>query len=169
MREYKQLYRHKPPESYGDCFRTAIGCLLDMPPEKVPHFYDGIDKNDDATEANRAIKYWLWQQDYVMVTFAYECSLSEVLNFMQVSNPGIFYLITGTSVTGNNHVCVGLGDDIVWDPAPENGKLVGPNSNGQIIIEVLVPASQSSGWSSIDPASNETASDSSSKSTQEPL
>lgn len=146
MTPYKQLYRHNPPESYGDCFRTCIGCLLDLPPEKVPHFYDGLDKNDDATEANKAINYWLYQQGYVMVQFAYECPLEQVQNFMAVSNPNVYYLITGESVTGNNHVCIGLAGDIVWDPAPEGKGLVGLNSNGQHIIELLVPVSQSSGW-----------------------
>ena len=39
MEFYKQLNEHNPDEGvYGDCYRTAIGCLLNIPPEFVPHF-----------------------------------------------------------------------------------------------------------------------------------
>lgn len=158
MMKFKQLYRHKPPESYGDCFRTVLGCLLDLPPEKVPHFYDGIGKHDDATEANHAIRYWLFQQGYVMVTFAFEADVPDVLKCMEANNPGIYYLITGSSVTGNNHCCIGLGGEIVWDPAPEDQGLIGRNSNEQVIVEVLAPTNQSSGWLSQRLTGKQTAS-----------
>lgn len=167
MQKYKQLYRHNPPESYGDCFRTCLGCLLDMPPETVPHFYDGCGQDDDATEANEAIRYWLFQQGYVMVQFAYECPLEQVQHFMSVSNPTVYYLITGKSVTGNNHVCVGLAGDIIWDPAPEGKGLVGLNSHGQHLIELLVPVSQSSGWLSRQQIEERTRSETSSPPTPE--
>lgn len=167
MMKFKQLYRHNPPHSYGDCFRTVLGCLLDLPPEKVPHFYDGYDKDDDCTAANQQIGYWLSQQGYVMVQFAYECPVHQVLEFMGTSNPNVYYLITGRSVTGNNHVCVGLGDKIVWDPAPEGKGLIGPNSNGQVIIEVLVPTFLSSGWSYPKSSSSENASETGCETTRE--
>lgn len=163
MKKFKQLYRHNPPETYGDCYRTVLGCLLDMPPEQVPHFYDGIDKNDDATAANKAIIYWLSQQGHALVQFGFECSVAGVQKFMKISNPNIYYIITGRSVTGNNHCCIGLNGEIEWDPAPENKGLVGTNSNGQVIIEVLVPISQSSGWSSARPIEKQSASENSSE------
>lgn len=42
MTPFKQLYCHNPEgvgeETIGDCFRTAIGVLLDLPPAEIPHF-----------------------------------------------------------------------------------------------------------------------------------
>lgn len=148
MQSHKQLYPHNPPHSYGDCFRTALGCLLDLPPEQVPHFYDGVGADDDATEANKSIHYWLHSHGYTLVTVAYEAPLDQVLYSMGHNNPTLYYLISGTSITGNNHCCVALGGEIIWDPAPEGKGLIGPRSNGQIIIEVLASSRQSSGWSS---------------------
>lgn len=53
MTPYKQLYGHNPDQGiFGDCFRTALGCLLNLPPEKVPHFYDGCGPDDDERVAD---------------------------------------------------------------------------------------------------------------------
>ena len=39
MKFYKQLHKHDPDNGvWGDCHRTAIGCLLDIEPELIPNF-----------------------------------------------------------------------------------------------------------------------------------
>lgn len=142
MTPFKQLYNHDPKNGlYGDCYRTAIGCLLDLPPEKVPHFYDGYDQNDDATEANKTVKYWLLQQGVALVQIAYEASLADVLTAQSINNPGLYYMLSGRSGKNDcNHVVIACGGDIVWDPSKVNSGVKGPNQNGQIIIEYLVPS-----------------------------
>lgn len=157
MKMCKQLYPHRPDEGlFGDCFRTCVGCLLDMRPQEVPHFYDGYHGHEDATEANKAIKYWLAQRGYFFCTFAYQdTTVDHILEIMGINNPNALYLITGRSPRGTNHCCIGLGGEIIWDPAPEAGDLVGPNSEGQVIIEVLMPISQNSGWSTSPPIERE--------------
>ena len=41
MTPHKQLNRHRPEEGvFGDCYRTAIACLLDLRPQDVPHVAD---------------------------------------------------------------------------------------------------------------------------------
>lgn len=147
MQFHKQLHRHNPPESFGDCFRTSLGCFFNRLPQEMPHFYDGVDYGDDATKANEAIRLWINRQGYIPVVFVYECKLELVLYSMKMNNPGVYYMISGESVTGNNHCCIGLGDEIVWDPAEENCGLIGPNRDGQIIVEMFVPQAFGSAWS----------------------
>ena len=62
MKELKQLNLHRPEEGLiGDCFRTCIACLLDMPaPDHVPHAYElaGWD-NENSTEAHKLLNEYL--------------------------------------------------------------------------------------------------------------
>ena len=143
MTPYKQLYGHNPDKGiFGDCYRTAIGCLLNMPPEKVPHFYDGCRPEDDATEQNKAIKYWLEQQGFHIVQIAYECELEKLLHAQSLNNPEVYYMLSGKSGKHNcNHVVIACGGQIVWDPSRENSGISGKNINGQLICEYLVPMS----------------------------
>jgi len=144
MTPFKQLYGHDPANGiFGDCYRTAIGCLLDMPPEQVPHFYDGLTQESDATEANNAVRYWLSQQGYALVTIAFEnCTLDDLLYTQRHNNPKLYYLISGKSGAHDcNHIVVACGGQIVWDPSKKDSGISGPNQNNQFIIEFLVPAS----------------------------
>ncbi len=37
MLQHRQLFLHEPERrSFGDCHRTALACLLNLPPEEVP-------------------------------------------------------------------------------------------------------------------------------------
>ncbi len=60
MTPFKQLIRHNPPESTGDCYRTSIACLVDRDPSTVPHFV--VDWPED-TQAQLAryheVRAWL--------------------------------------------------------------------------------------------------------------
>ena len=50
MKFHKQLYRHDPENGvWGDCYRTAWACLLDLEPEDVPHFCEGFTDDGAAT------------------------------------------------------------------------------------------------------------------------
>jgi hypothetical protein len=143
MKQYKQLYAHNPPYTYGDCYRTAIGCLLDVPPEEVPHFY-GI-YPDDVDKAHELRDDWLRSRGYRVANFVYECSVKRALWAMGQNNPGLLYMMSGQS--GSNpdisHVVVCRGGDVIWDPSPDETGIVGPNKDGQIIIELLMPARMS--------------------------
>ena len=42
MTPYKQLNHHDPDNGIiGDCYRTAIACLLDLPPDALPNYCEG--------------------------------------------------------------------------------------------------------------------------------
>lgn len=64
MRRNLQLVRGFDPERgiYGDCFRTAISCLLDVEPQDVPHWFvngghDGIGAEVNTWLAERGLAY----------------------------------------------------------------------------------------------------------------
>lgn len=39
-----QSKSHNPPVQNGNCFRTAIACILELDPESIPHFEDMQDE-----------------------------------------------------------------------------------------------------------------------------
>lgn len=143
MTPYKQLYGHNPDQGiFGDCFRTALGCLLNMPPEKVPHFYDGCRPEDDATEQNKAVQYWLAQQGYRLVIIPYECSPETLLESQGFNNPDTYWLMSGKSGKHDcNHVVICCGNQVIWDPSRENSGVTGKNKDGQVWCEYLIPIS----------------------------
>lgn len=142
MTPYKQLFRHKPEEGViGDCERTAIGCLLDLPPDQVPHFGEKHWKDSDAFyEMEDA---WLRDRGLyrVKVVFQQGSSLEDVLANQQWMNRGVYYLLGGTSRTGCNHTVVGCGGEIAWDPSIDDAGIIGPCDDGYFWVIYLIPIS----------------------------
>lgn len=133
----KQLHKHNPSEdSYGDCHRTAIACILDKLPEEVPNW--GIHYGDDAMFF-RCAKEYLKTQGLQEFTYPITGSLEDVLISTARYNVNIPYMLTGQSPRGFNHVVVCRNDEIIHDPAIEGGGLVGPSlPNGYYWVSVLV-------------------------------
>lgn len=138
MTPYKQLIKHDPANGkWGDCYRTAWGCLLDIPPEEIPHFVDqGRDDCDVLLAA------WLKEQGLRRVCFPLngEMPMKDALHFMREWNPDVYYLFSGSSVVAN-HVVVALNNKIIHDPAGRKRPFVGPASDGCWWIDVAVPLS----------------------------
>jgi len=142
MQFHKQLFRHKPEEGQiGDCYRTAIACLLDLEPVDVPHFYE------DCWYALRDVgreKADKWLHDgFGLQTFAFPMqtdSVELVLRCVATWNPHVRYLLSGTSPRGTTHVVVAEHDQIIHDPAIDGGGLVGPAEDGLFWVEVFINA-----------------------------
>ena len=136
MTPYKQLIRHDPENgSYGDCWRTAIACILNRRPENVPHFmHDGC---EDNAEVNRRVARWLHGQGFSVVTIPFEGDLPAILNMMKVVNPGVWWILAGTSRTGCNHSVIGRDDAIVHDPSPVDAGIVGPCDDGYYWLDFI--------------------------------
>ena len=64
-------------------------------------------------------------------------SLQEILNWMNESNPNIYYMLTGKSKNNVGHVVVCCNDRIIHDPSLDNSGIVGPIDD-TFIIEMLV-------------------------------
>lgn len=136
MTPYKQLFHHKPDEGiYGDCARTALGCLLDLPPKEVPHQHAYLADG----EQRRLFDEWLKPRGLAIAFFAFNCEPADIMAAMKVSNPGMYYMLSGTSRTGCNHVVICLDDHIVHDPSLTDAGIVGACDDGCTYIEFLVP------------------------------
>lgn len=130
-----QLFPHRPDEGvFGDCYRTAIACLLDLPPEDVPHHHRVLEGN----EQRALMDEWLEPRGLRLVLFAWPCQVTDILEVMGVVNPDAHYLVSGQSPRGTDHTVVAKGGEIIHDPHPEGGGLVGPCSDGHCWIELLV-------------------------------
>lgn len=139
MIPYKQLIDHDPENGkYGDCGRTAIACLLDMKPENVPHFW-GNNSDKIGVMGHKACNNWLSKHGYAIFCIPYkDTSLQQLLDTQAHFNPGIYYMVIGTSKLGCNHVVICKGNEIVHDPSKVNSGIVGPCSDGTYWIELLV-------------------------------
>lgn len=139
MTPHKQLFRHKPDEGvWGDCWRTAIACLLDIDPKQVPHFCHGA-PGGEVVKMNTM--EWLSERglSYVSVVYPGETRMKDVLRSFGGMNPHVYFLFSGTSETGVNHTTIGHGEQIVHDPSLTNAGIIGPCDDGYYWVEVLVP------------------------------
>lgn len=134
----KQRLLHKPEEGqYGDCFRTALACMLNLAPEEVPHFLH----DDPSSEVfwSRANE-WLLARGLKLFNVPFKADLDDVLATMKAQNPGVYYLLAGESPRGTAHQVIALDDAIIHDPHPDGGGLVGPVPyDGMYWVNVLVP------------------------------
>jgi hypothetical protein len=135
MRVQKQLYRHDLANGImGDCHRTAIACVLDLDPQDVPHFMEGMPEHD-ASEAEIAAEKWLNARGLTQINVAFpgQLDVETILSTVANSNPrskGIVYLLGGKSRNGTGHTVVCCDDKIACDPALDDAGIVGPFSDG---------------------------------------
>jgi hypothetical protein len=140
---YLQLLDHDPENGViGDCWRTAIGCLLNMPPEDVPHFCDGNWQDGPAVERNT--RAWLATKGYSFVEIPYKDTVENVLAMCAAMYKDVYYIISGRVGDGPNHATIGYGGEILWDPSA-NGEdavtqtITNPCDDGYVWLLFLIP------------------------------
>lgn len=127
--------KHDPPRSYGDCLRACIATVLDLDAEQVPHF---ADMGATGVEAVASARRWLADRGLTIAAFAFPGSetLSDVLEYMGEMNPGVTWLLFGSTArpgepcTGGDHVNVCQGGAVVHDPAWVPSSIKSPTSEG---------------------------------------
>jgi hypothetical protein len=137
MTPRKQTFKHDPVNGvFGDCARTCIAAMMDREQDEVPHF---LWDNPSGEIFNRRLDTFLALNGLArfIVTFPGNLTASQILEYLQAMNPGIYVSVTGQSSLGCNHVVVTVDGEIVLDPSG-NG-LVGPCDDGLWYIEVYVP------------------------------
>lgn len=126
MTPHKQLFRHEPEKGiYGDCYRTAVACLLDIEPHEIPHAHA-----DHATAAEYPVRRWLEERGLMIVTVNADPSMTmdEVLEALGQRYPGVHCLLGGASPRGDcDHVVIVRDGQMVWDVSEGDGGLVGPS------------------------------------------
>lgn len=101
----------------GDCYRTAIACVLEREPSEVPHFMD-------FTWGEWEARKWL-KAEYgltIAQTRVDKMSNGWVLNLAKGEHD-VFHLMIGDTVRGLKHAVVGRNGSVVWDPHPSRAGL----------------------------------------------
>lgn len=137
MTPHKQRFRHRPDDGvFGDCARTVLACLLDIEPEEVPHHHRPLADG----EQRRLFDEWLSDRGLKLAFFAFPGEPQTMMDVMKVANPGLLYMLSGTSRTGCNHVVIAQDDRVIHDPSLDDAGIIGPCDDGCTYIEFLVPS-----------------------------
>jgi hypothetical protein len=123
MIEYTQT---KFGEVKGNCFQTALGCILEVDPEGLPaqDIWDVRKGKGWACSYHNIIQGYLWKHHGLGY-----CELADwEFAAVSVREPGWHVLIGPTVRTSDahqvNHAVVGRYGETVWDPHPSRAGLV---------------------------------------------
>ncbi len=111
MKFHYQNTKHNPPESYGDCMRTCIACLIDRDPATVPNWFDPS-QICEGYNSWAAMDEWLSDVGYVMAKIDVAGDLESLQKYMQSMNPGILYILAG-----DGHAIIMSGGKVLHDPS----------------------------------------------------
>lgn len=138
MTPQKQLNLHDPANGvWGDCYRTAIACLLDLRPEEVPHLNEDTGAGDMADQ-DRKMAAWLGERGLTVFSFPMgDAPIDTILTCLDSWNHGQRFMLTGTSTTGCNHVVICKDKAIEWNTSLTGAEIVGPCDDGFWWITVL--------------------------------
>ncbi len=107
----------------GNCWQTAIACLLELNPEKLPDQlkYD----NDNFSYRNIMNAYLVRHHGLIEI---HPNLPPELQNMLRIAEPG-WHLISGYTVRSSTngdrmHVVVGRYGEVVWDPHPSRAGLL---------------------------------------------
>jgi hypothetical protein len=148
----KQLFKHDPPNTYGDCQRTALAILLNKTPEEVPHFCE-ITKGKPDGVTSELIQSWLKERFLRLITITYSGTPKEVAKVVKNHAPDVYYCMSVVSPRGTQHVIVCLNDKVVCDPytgGPVDFDCYMSNKNyheapeGLVWVDFLVPLEMTS-------------------------
>lgn len=124
--------RHDPEgKTWGDCHRACIATVLSLPLAAVPHFADGWPTGE---EFKRREREYLASLGLVPIDAIYQppadCNHGLILHVVGTMNPGVPYILGGTSRNRVDHSVVCLDDRIAHDPSPDQPGIVGPCADG---------------------------------------
>lgn len=121
MKLQKQIIKHNPPETYGDCHRACIASVTGHDIETVPHFFD---KDIDTHEAFGSVHTYLSKEGW----FCFDVDLivsmpkrAEVKEFLrQRLSPEAVCIVSGTLDRNGRigHSCLYKNGVIMFDPRP---------------------------------------------------
>jgi len=139
--EHKQLHYHKPEfNEIGDCWRTCVACILNVPPHTIPHHYKEMWQGtvDIAQEVHKATNVLLRERYGIQyVEYPISCTLEELKTYCNHYYHDHHVMIGCNSIHGGHSVIM-RNDDYMWDPAIDNSGCVGPMKDGYFWIGLLV-------------------------------
>jgi len=143
MLYHKQANLHDPDNGlYGDCYRTVLACLLDLPRDDVPHYVTSMDNTEWLEDIQP--KYDRWLADRGLQEFSLaadgDWSLDFVLQWQRFrAKVPMRSMLIGSSRSECNHVVVVYNGEIEHDPAQNNSGITGPADDGYWHLTWLVP------------------------------
>lgn len=124
----KQAFSHDPENGIqGDCYRTAVACVLGVDRDSVPHTHDDL----DGAQANQVMDSWLNPQGLCRIAIPVLAdTLDEVAKNLYPRGGGLPVMVTGAGPRNVNHVVVVFGVEDIWCPtlgqvSPEIGLIGG--------------------------------------------
>jgi len=118
MRKLTQTRLHNPPEVLGNCFPAVIACFLDLDsPEDAIQIQEEYNDEDWVT----ILDDWLIERGF------------EIIQINGHQNDDSYYLVTGMSPRGVNHVCIYQNGELYHDPHPSGDGLLNENNFETII------------------------------------
>ena len=137
MTPYKQLVKHDPKNGqYGDCARTCIACLLDLPPRSVPHLFEN--GMIDGEVFWQRMDEWLAKLGLKSFGVPYDADVTDVLKTVGHYFPETYYMLGAASRTAD-HFVIAKGDKIVHDPAGHSPDSINRGSDGFVWVYVFIP------------------------------
>ncbi len=142
MIEQKQLHLHRPEQNqYGDCWRTCIACILNVPPNNIPHYYEQLWKEGEniSQEVHAATNEFLADAGYGVqyIEIPVQCDEEQLRVYISHYFKDM-YVIVGCNSKNGGHSVIMKGYDYMWDPAIDNSGCVGPMEDGYYWIGFLV-------------------------------
>jgi hypothetical protein len=120
----------KPGEPVGDCLRTCVACLLDLPVESVPHFVDA--QVNGGSDWRLEMFAWLEPMGLSVVEIDLSstgpAAYGEAWLWIDRGGRCIISGISPRSIDEANptyHAVIGEGGEITHDPHPSRGGLAG--------------------------------------------
>lgn len=131
MIKLTQLILHNPENGkFGDCFRTCIACILDIPDVTlVPHIFEN--GFDDTAIWQQPLNEWLSKLGLAYIDVA--CAEG----WFDSWNINTYHIISGNSPRGFSHAVVGRNGKMVWDPHPSRDGLVGGDRTYGLFIKLM--------------------------------
>jgi hypothetical protein len=138
IRPIKQRLLHAPDAGiYGDCHRAALASLLDLPYGMVPHFMDGLSR-EEAYKFQDAERVFLQSIGlYPICLNLTSGSFEDCMRYLQHNNPGVPYLLGGTSRNGTNHTVICCDGKLIHDPSPVDSGIIGPCDDGYFWVTYI--------------------------------
>lgn len=139
LRMQKNTCRHDPPNSFGDCFRTAVACLLERPASDVPHVFADADVSGDEGWAR--MDSYLAEEGFRLAGVVYDGNLlssQQVLEAVGGQNPDAWWILGGSSRPGVGHFVVCHGPRIANDPGSSSPGLSYPTKDGHYWVVFLI-------------------------------
>lgn len=128
--------KHNPPETYGDCLRACVASIIGVNnPEEVPHFADDGADGDVVLSRMRG---WLNNRDYgFFVAHFPAMPMEDFMRTMNENNPDTPYMLFGETLTGENHVIIIQGGEILHNPAWYGGNNLKPIDGAMWQVAVI--------------------------------